>query len=229
MLKKIFFFAFVCTIVGCQKVSVELNNNEIVSSDKLTSSSDYGDLPSEAIELITNGVEKHVGCEADNNRQFKNTSGLGTYAYPLTDDMKPIFLLHSALPCQPNIPYFLNSFVSKRGSIKLINGYSATFYLVKNPSYNSSVKVVDIDWDLNGQNNSIPVQSFTINNILIGQSNTVTCEVFSTDNKSSVYAQEMTFDFQISIDPILNSTVIEFGSGYSYACTNTGLTPIIAP
>jgi len=53
----------------------------------------------------------------------------------------------------------------------------------------------------------------------------VACEVFSTDNKVSVYSQEMTFDFEISINP----SVIEYASGYSYACTNTGLAPIIAP
>jgi len=231
MIKNFFFLAFICFLASCQKDAVQLHSNEFISSDKLINSSDYEDFSFEVRDMIANGGEGHFGCEISNNRQSKNGAGsLGTYAYPLTSDMRPIFLLHSSLPCQPNIPYFLFNYVRKqRGGIKASNKYSATFFLVVNPNYYSAVKVVDINWDLNGQNNPVPVQSFTINNLQIGESNSVTCQVFSTDNKSSVYSQEMTFDFEVLIDLGLGGTVIEYGSGYSYACTNTGLSPIIAP
>jgi len=38
----------------------------------------------------------------------------------------------------------------------------------------------------------------------------------------------MTFDFEILLDVDAGS-VVEYGSGSSYACTNTGLAQIIAP
>jgi len=70
----------------------------------------------------------------------------------------------SSLPCQPNIPYFLFSFICQddEGDIRFTNKYSATFFLVLNPSYDSEVEVVDINWELNGQNDPAPIQSFTI-------------------------------------------------------------------
>jgi len=108
MIKKLFFLAFICVLVGCQKDSVQININELVSSDKLTNPSDYGDFPSEVNEFIVNGGAGHLGCEIS-NRQFKTVGtagGLGTFAYPLTSDMTALFLLNSSLPCQPNIPYF---------------------------------------------------------------------------------------------------------------------------
>jgi len=158
-----FFLAFVCVLAGCQEDTVEFNSNELVSSDKLTYSSNYGDFPAEVNDMIANGGAGHFGCKASDK----------------------MFLLHSSLPCQPNIPYFLFSFVNQQGATRFATDYSATFFLVVNPNYNSHVKVVDINWDLNGENDPVPVKSFTINNLQMGESNSVTCEVFSTDNKSS--------------------------------------------
>lgn len=228
MIKNLFFIAFICALVGCQKNSVQLVGNELVSSDELTNSSSYGDLPSEIKEIIANGIDEHFACEISDNRPSKNGGSLGTYAYPLTSDMSPIMLLHSSLPCQPNIPYFIFSHLKKQSLVKHSKAYSATFFLLLNPNYSSNVKVVDINWQLNGQNDSVPVQSFTINNLQIGESNSVVCQVFSTDNKSTVYSQKMMFDFEILLS-LQTGAAIEYVSGYSYACTNTGPSPIIAP
>lgn len=215
MIKKMFFFAFICVLAGCQKDTVRFDSNELVSS--------YGYFPSDVNDMIANGGG-HLGCETSSNIEFKNRDGaLGKYEYPLTPDMTPLFLLHSSLPCQPNIPYFLFNFVHPEDG-----KYAATFFLVANPNYSSQVKVFDIDWTLNGQNNPVPLKTFTIHDLQIGESNSVTCKVFATDNKVAVYSQEMTFDFEVLLD-LKTGVVIEYGSGYSYACTNTGLTPIIAP
>lgn len=221
-----FFLAFVCVLAGCQKDAVQTNSNEFVSSDKLIDTP-YGYFPSEVNDMIANGGDGHFGCAISNHTESKSKGGtLGKYAYPLTPDMNPLILLRSSLPCQPNIPYFLFNFVKE--DINVSGRYSATFFLVLNPTFNSKVRVVDIDWELNGQNDPAPVKSFTINNLQMGESNSVTCKVFSTDNKSSVYSQEMTFDFKVLLD-INAGTSIRYGSGYSYACTNLGLTQIIAP
>jgi len=228
MLKNFFLLAFICALVSCSKDSVQPNSNELVSADKVTDSSDYVDLPLEVRDIIANGVEGHMGCEISDNKSSKNGGSLGSYAYPLTSEMSSIFLLNSSLPCQPNIPYFIYNFLHKPGFIKNAAGYSATFYLVVNPNFSSNVKVLDVDWGLNGQNDPVPVKSFTVNNLQIGQSNSVSCEVFATDNKSTVYSQEMTFDFEVLLE-IGTGAVVQYGSGYSYACTNTGLSPIIAP
>lgn len=234
MIKNFFFLAFLCVLVSCQKESVELNSDEPISSKTMkTTSSGYGDLPVDVRDIIANGVDDHFGCEINNNKEalggglFGGSSSLGTYAYPYTINATPIRLLKSSLPCQPGIPYFIVSYLDKEGDSKG-SEYSATFLLVSNPSYADQVRVVDIDWELNGQSETVPVQSFTINGIQIGESNSVACNVFSTANNVAVYSQEMTFDFELSID-LGVGVVIEFGSGYSYACTNTGITPIIAP
>ncbi len=178
--------------------------------------------------MIAHLGDRHLGCEMSNDRQLKNGEGLGTYAYPLTSDMNPLFLPTSSLPCQPGIPYFIFSRINRQNGMFLSNNYSATFFLVANPSYNSEVDVLDIDWGLNGQNDEVSIRRFTVNNIQIGESNLVTCKVFSTDDEVSVYLQEMKFDFEISLS-LGTGLVIEYGSGSSYACTNTGLTPIVAP
>jgi len=238
MIKKIFFLAFICAVVSsCSKQTdtVQLNSNESVSSYKLSSASVKGDLPTEVRDIIINGGDGHFDCDISNNRAVlgggssSGGSALGTYAYPFILNMNPIKLYNSSLPCQPGIPYFIFGNVDAQGQGKNSDEISATFRLVLNPSYFDPVKVVDVNWELNGQNDPAPVSSFTINDLQIGQSNSVTCEVFSTDNYATVYSQEMTFDFEILIDPQVGSAVIEYASGYTYSCASGGTFPIIAP
>jgi len=249
MIKKIFFLAFICALVGCQKEIVQLDYKELISSNKSNSSDsyklsdtpDFKDLPAEVKDIITNGGVGHFGCEniynkpsADGSSSLditsffgSSTSSLGTYAYPYTLSMSPIKLYNSSLPCQPNTPYFIFSYLDSEGEGKNTK-YSVAFHLVINPIYFNPVNVVDISWELNGLNNPGPVNIFTINDLHIGDSYSVACKVFSTENNTAVYSQEMPFDFEISIEPG-TGPIIEFVSGYSYACTNTGIFPIVAP
>jgi len=240
MIKNFLFLAFICVLVSCEKEAVQPNSNDFVSTKTLKAgSSDYGDLPSELKDIVATGGASHSECDINESKQqlglgqlglvqLGGQSLLGTYAYFYAYNTSVIKLLDSSLPCQPNIPYFIFSYV-EQDEVENSNEYSATFLLVSNPSYFDEVKVVDINWALNGQNNPVPVQSFTVDGLQIGESSSVACKVFATSNNLAVYAQEMEFDFGISIDPMVGSVVIEFESGYSYACTNTGLTPIIAP
>jgi len=235
MLKNFLFLALVCALVGCQKDSVQINNNESAPSYKKAGSNDYQNLPQEVRDIIANGGAGHnISCEISNDKKaavnsgfFGGASALGAYAYPYSLGMSPIKLFASSLPCQPSIPYFIFSNLESEGDGKG-STYSANFHLVLNPSYFNSVKIVDIEWELNGQNILDPNQIFTLNDLQIGESNSVSCRVFSTENNITVYSQEMSFDFEILID-IDSGAVIEFASGATYACTNTGIFPIVAP
>lgn len=226
MIKKIFILAFICTlIIGCKKDTVQLGDEELASS-KLSASSYHEDLPSEVRDIIANGGVGHFGCENTNRLQGLDGGSLGAYAYPYTWSMRPLSLLNSSLPCQPNIPYFIFSHINSKHAGK--SDHSVTFRLVLNPSYFASVKVFGIDWELNGQNEPTPFISFTVDDLEVGESNSVTCRVFSTGNSVAVYSQEMTFDFNISV-AVGTGAFVDFESGSTYACTNTGIFPIIAP
>gem|GEM_PF-5316936 len=155
------------------------------------------------------------------------SSSLGAYAYPFSFSMSSVKLYSSSLPCQPSIPYFIFSHLEEGGDDKA-SEYTATFRLVLNPSFFDAVKVVDVEWDFNGQTDPLSLQSITIDELQAGNSNAVSCRVYSTDNNVSVYSQEMTFDFNLLIDAV-DGASIEFESGSQYACTNTGIFPIVAP
>lgn len=234
MIKKIFFLAFICALVSCQKEAVQLDGKELSTSYKLSSSSDFKNLPAEVQDIISNGGAGHFSCEATTGRKPANltvfgsgSSSLGAYAYPFSFSMNPVKLFNSSLPCQPGIPYFIFSHIEGGGEGK-VTEYTTTFRLVLNPSFFDSVKVVDVEWDLNGQTDPLSLQSLTIDELQAGNSNTVSCRVYSTDNNISVYSQEMTFDFNVLID-VVDGATINFESGSQYACTNTGIFPIVAP
>jgi len=153
---------------------------------------------------------------------------LGTSAYPYASNMSLIKLLNSSLPCQPSIPYFIYGSVDDQGGDIFSDGYSVTFRLILNPSYNSLVKVVDVNWELNGQNQA-SVGSLTIDDLRVGQSNSVTCRVFSTDNNVTVYSQEMELDFRMLLNLGGGNPSIEYLSEYTFPCVSGGTNPIIAP
>ncbi len=222
MIKKIFFVAFICALMGCQKDTVQFDSNEAASTYKQSS---YENLPSEVRNILINGGAGHFGCESSNRVPLVLNSGvLGTYAYPYTSNLSPIKLYKSSIPCRPNIPYFI--FGHAEGGSKGLN--SVTFHLALNPSYSGPVQVFDINWELKGENTSVPFKSFTIDDLQINESRSLTCRVFSTDNNLSVYSQEMTFDFKLLI-ALGSDPVVEFESGYTYACMNNGIFPIVAP
>jgi len=233
MIKKFFFVALICALVGCQKETVKVNNKKVVSSFKLSKSLDQKDLPLEVRDVIANGGDGHFDCEISTNRESVQAGLLGggsifgSYAYPYTLNLRPIKLFNSSLPCQPNIPYFVFGYIDEGGGT-FPGEYSITFHLVLNPSYNNAVKIFDVNWGLNGQNDSDPVGSFTIDNLQIGQSNSVICEIFSTDNDIAVYSKELPLDFEISLNPG-GDLVIEYSSDYTFACASGGTFPIIAP
>lgn len=244
MIKNVFFLAFICVLVSCQKDTFQLNSKdqlnskELVTSYKLSGPSDQRDLPSEVRDIIANGGAGHFGCEITNNRESSEVefgggviveegSILGTSAYPYTLDMRPIKLFNSSLPCQPGIPYFIFGYIDD-GDI-FSDDYSIDFRLVLNPNYFDNVKVVDINWELNGQSDSLPLGSFTIDDLQIGEFKSVTCRVFSTDDNVTVYSQEMELDFEISLNLDGGDPIIEYFSEYTFACPSGGTFPIIAP
>jgi len=202
MIKIFFFFAFICVLVSCQKDTDQLNSKEFVSSSTMKiDPSGYGDLPLDVIDFIAKGGADHVGCEVSNDRQAFDggqfdigpldvSPTLGTYAYPYSFSINPVELLNSSLPCQPIVPYFIIGYIDKQTGVKNSDGHSATFLLVLNPNYFDPVQVVDVNWELNGQYDSVPVQSFTISGLQIGESSSVACRVFSTDDNVTVYSQD---------------------------------------
>lgn len=224
MIKKFFIFVFVCTLIGCQKDAVQLDNIEVASSEMLVTS-DYENLSSGVRDIIINGGSGHLECETSN--KVLDGESLGSYAYPYTSDMTPLQLYKSSLPCQPSIPYFLFGYVSSNQNAGKTE-HSINYRLVSNPSYFDSVDVVDVRWKVDGQNDPVAVRGLKMNDLKVGESHSITCRVFSTDDNLSVYRQQMTFDFEVSID-IETGPFIEYGSGSTYACTNTGIFPIIAP
>ena len=211
MIKKLFFIAFICALTSCQQETVQFDTQQ-ATSHELSASSDYEDLPSKVRDIIANGGVGHFGCQTTSKKGVKGGGELGNYAYPYTSDIRPIRLYASSLPCQSNIPYFIFS---------NIDGVSTTFRLVLNPSYFDPINVVDVNWELNGEDNPSAVQTLTINDLKMGESSSVTCTVFSSDNNLSVYSQEMTFDFQISRN-LEAGLVAEFTSGYTYTCSRGG-------
>jgi len=234
MIKKFFFLAFICALIGCQKDSVQPNTKKLVSSyNKLSNSSNQKDLPVEVRDIIANGGVGHFGCEVSNNKEsLGGTDGgslLGAYAYPYTANMSPVKLYNSSLPCQPSIPYFIFSYIDPESNNIFSGGYSITFHLVLNPNYFNTVKVVDVNWELIGQNDLVSSNNFTIDGLQIGESKSLTCKVFSTDNDVTVYSQEMELDFEILLNLGGGEPVIEYSSEYTFACPSGGTFPIIAP
>ncbi len=230
MFKKIFALVLICVLVSCQKETVQLNNTDLVSSNVETYSTDLGDLPPEVRDIINNYSARHASCEANainSNKRSSLSGALGTAAYPYTSDLRNVMVPNSALPCRPDIPYFLLGVTKPKTDDKGEDEYSATFYLVKNPNYFDNINIVDVDWSSNGDVGFSPVQRHKINNIKIGDVLSVSCEIFATNNTSMVYSQDLTFEFDITTH--INTPVIQFSTGYTYACTNTGLSPIIAP
>ena len=234
MFKKITALVLICALVSCSKETTHLNNSDIVSANQQTGSLDLAGVPSEVKDIIANGGVGHLGCEilhSNKKGDLTLTGDLGTYEYPYTSDLGFIILESSSLPCRPNIPYFIFGVAKRKVGFgnQNRNQYSATFYLVENPSYFDDIKVVDIDWSLNGQAETLlPFQSFRVNNLEAGESTSLACRVFATDDDATVYSQEMTFDFDVKLID-RNSPEIEFRSGYVYACASTGIFPIVAP
>lgn len=227
MFKKIITLFCVCALAGCSKDSIHQLDAEDHASYVVLDSPDFEESVALNQDGSLNGVFAHTSaCVSSSKIPVILGGALGTYAYPYEPSMTPMKLFRSSLPCQPNIPYFIYSHMNSEGNSK--TGHSVTYRLTLNPFFFNDVKVVDVEWEFNGKTQSSLPRQLIVDNLKANQTNSVICRVFATSDNAAVYSQELEFDFKVLLD-LLNGSYVNYESGYSYACTNTGLAPIIAP
>jgi len=235
MFKKIIGLVLICALVSCEKSGLQSDINEQVSASRGTKGSTETKGADGIISLPGSGNSGSGLGSVDNDVRDLTNGLLGNVVNNYPSGFGTIDMMYEySLPCQPDIPYFIFGNATTNDDGYGLE-YGASFTLVLNDDYYESIDIVDIQWDMDGQPGVLPTQSFSITDLGTGN-HTITCQVYTTNDNSTVYMNELTFEFSIDASLPNDPEISYRGAGEIYTCLNadpdgprTGTFAIICP